>query len=1044
MKKFAKIAVLTTAVLIVLSLSACGMFYIPNYSVNYYDGETLVYSQNVRQASSLTPPKLDDKNGYFVTGWKDELGVSLSSDYPLKKEGNSFYAVWSPKTYSITYELDGGENHPDNPVSYDVTSTLSFFEPTKQGFEFLGWTTSSQVTPNKEFTIENGSFGDIVLYANWADENLNYLYFDTNGGSQVPMVSTEFGSFDLSQKSTYRLGYEFNGWYLDADFNTAIDGVLNLTERVTTVYAKWQIITYSITCAEEGFIKIDFNVETDTFTVPTLQKEGYEFLGYVYDGKETPIKNLEIKKGTARNYSLTAVFEVKKYTVSFETFGGEVIEDKQFDFGADITGLETPTKTDCEFIGWYLDEELTVPLGALTMPSKNITLYAKWYSDNAYTLSYSSQGASCKFDFNRASGTEVLCGDLVEISATPYANGGVFKYWLKGSDIYSYDNHLSFEMPNSSLSLVAYYSTIRTITFDKSSVDNLVVYNGLKTLTKIDGINLKTTDYSIDTKAINNSFLTKLGVGFYPIILTFEDTTEYALIEVTYLENELSNLDIDYDSKYPNVCILFEGEGSFEYSIDGSAFISCNSGDIIPSYDKSVEHVVTLRQVDNVENFLSVAKGGYNNESKPYYESSFTYGGNTYDLVIDNVLELDAFTHYFAFVYAPLNRSGSTTLYPGGVASMRYYADDSFKQELSSNIQEYVTKVFNVTGVPYAPSYSYTNLAGASGNVGKLEIYFTTESPSEILSSQEKTSKIQTQNLLKNSSRDNNFDNFKINGFEKTQEIRTLYELETLSYGVKPIFTNATTQAQEVYNKALEILRTYVDDSMNDYEKAKAIFDYLALNVTYDDAVAQESTISTKGIGKYRCFTSYGALVDNIAVCDGISSAYAILCKIEGIDCVEVTGLGNGGGHAWNKVNIYGKWYGVDTTWSAISTDEGDYVSHRNFLVDENALIGSGHAENGYYEGEDIYSRYLSNIAVDSLNYYSINFISGKDDFTATSSSDFRTIISYAIEEGASAIEVYVNSQTSLSQMINSAEIGLHVSISYYTLGNDNYLVIIE
>ena len=64
-------------------------------------------------------------------------------------------------------------------------------------------------------------------------------------------------------------------------------------------------------------------------------------------------------------------------------------------------------------------------------------------------------------------------------------------------------------------------------------------------------------------------------------------------------------------------------------------------------------------------------------------------------------------------------------------------------------------------------------------------------------------------------------------------------------------------------------------------------------------------------------FTSYGALVEGSAVCEGYSKAFQLLCYYAGIECTLVTGTGGGGPHMWNAVRLEDGWYYTDTTWDA-------------------------------------------------------------------------------------------------------------------------------
>ena len=107
---------------------------------------------------------------------------------------------------------------------------------------------------------------------------------------------------------------------------------------------------------------------------------------------------------------------------------------------------------------------------------------------------------------------------------------------------------------------------------------------------------------------------------------------------------------------------------------------------------------------------------------------------------------------------------------------------------------------------------------------------------------------------------------------------------------------------------------------MTDFEKARAIYDWLIMNVTYDGELYSMLT-SAGGLensNAYKSFYLEGVFDEGVAVCDGISKAFSAMASIEGIPCVQVSGkqAGNpsGVGHAWNKVYLDGSWYIVDAT----------------------------------------------------------------------------------------------------------------------------------
>ena len=72
------------------------------------------------------------------------------------------------ESYTITYELDGGTNAPENPAGYNVeTETITLKDPVKTGYAFDGWYKTEDFTGEAVTEITQGSTGNITLYAKW-------------------------------------------------------------------------------------------------------------------------------------------------------------------------------------------------------------------------------------------------------------------------------------------------------------------------------------------------------------------------------------------------------------------------------------------------------------------------------------------------------------------------------------------------------------------------------------------------------------------------------------------------------------------------------------------------------------------------------------------------------------------------------------------------------------------------------------------------------------------------------------------------------------
>lgn len=109
------------------------------------------------------------KNGYNFLGYSDSLNGNVIYSNNINDinliNNTSVYAKWNTKTYTITYDLNGGMLN--NPIyNYNVEDNFTLPIPVKNGYDFVGWTGTGVSTPTYNFTISN-STGNKTFTANW-------------------------------------------------------------------------------------------------------------------------------------------------------------------------------------------------------------------------------------------------------------------------------------------------------------------------------------------------------------------------------------------------------------------------------------------------------------------------------------------------------------------------------------------------------------------------------------------------------------------------------------------------------------------------------------------------------------------------------------------------------------------------------------------------------------------------------------------------------------------------------------------------------------
>jgi|GEM_PF-2053193 len=118
------------------------------------------------------------------------------------------------ESYTITFNANGGEGAPDTVWKVkDETLVLPIETPTRDGFEFRGWATTTDPQTIYPAGAEYNENRGAKFYAIW-DVSEFTIHYDANGGQGAPENQTKIKDepLALSLKKPYRKGYEFAGW----------------------------------------------------------------------------------------------------------------------------------------------------------------------------------------------------------------------------------------------------------------------------------------------------------------------------------------------------------------------------------------------------------------------------------------------------------------------------------------------------------------------------------------------------------------------------------------------------------------------------------------------------------------------------------------------------------------------------------------------------------------------------------------------------------------------------------------------------------------
>ena len=342
-----------------------------------------------------------------------------------------------PGSYIATFKVDkfvdarakvcNDKNFPDAPRTHKLLTqeTVQWrLYATSEADEKIGNNVLNHVWEAEP--VEAGKDDVCTIAHNWV------VTFDPNGGTPVPLAQeVEYGHTATKPVEPTLKGYTFVGWYLDGeeepfDFGTTITSDITLT-------AKWEINKYTVTFDSYGGSKVDpqvveYGLYAQEPEEPTLK--GFTF-AYWYLDDENEAYDFENTPVTA-DITLTAKWEINKYTVTFDSYGGSKVDPQVVEYGLYAQEPEEPTLKGFTFAYWYLDDENEAYDFDTTPITEDITLTAKW-NINKYTVAFNTDGGTPV-----PPAQEVEYGLTATEPAAPEKTGYTFDGWYLGDEKYDF------------------------------------------------------------------------------------------------------------------------------------------------------------------------------------------------------------------------------------------------------------------------------------------------------------------------------------------------------------------------------------------------------------------------------------------------------------------------------------------------------------------------------------------------------------------------------------------------------------------------------
>lgn len=340
-------------------------------------GGSAVDTQLVGDGEKASAPTDPTRTGYTFAGWSTSQagGANYNFNATSVTGDLTLYAQWTPNTYTVTFNTNGGTSVDPVNVQYGQ-KVAKPSDPTFDDRQFVGWTTDEAGT--KPYGFDTPVTGDLTLYAKWAGAGETYRTVTLNLSDGADYPPTALQSMTLFVKNGEQLvipdpaptrdGYRLAGWTID----TAGTKPYGFGTPVTvdlTLYAKW----------------------------------------------------------------------VKTWTVTFDSQGGTDVPSQTVDNGGQAVAPDpAPTRDEYKLTGWSVEPTGGATYGFSTQVTADVTLYAQWArTAHQWTITFDLNGGAAPAGKNAGelyAAQKVYDGDSL-ISPTqdqtnvPVLDGYEFQGW---------------------------------------------------------------------------------------------------------------------------------------------------------------------------------------------------------------------------------------------------------------------------------------------------------------------------------------------------------------------------------------------------------------------------------------------------------------------------------------------------------------------------------------------------------------------------------------------------------------------------------------
>ena len=360
-------------------------------------------------------PATTENNWNDGTKWNETGDLKVPTDskvlFTVTDWENGSWGTYSAPQYAITITNGAGGTvtvkqeantiTSGNKVNLNavITATLAANDGYSKGTAKIkiGDNAEADLVEGQEYTI----CGPTTITATWKPDSHKVTFYANGHGTAPDEQSVDHNEKVEEPEAPTADGYDFGGWYTDADCTNAWNFNTDVVTEDMTLYAKWTPTKYTITyndlygVTHSNPATYTIESKTITFAAPTSTRTGYTFASW------NPTK---IEKGSTGNQTVTAQWTINNYNITYTQptngsytirvgNGAAVTTNTTADYKTTITLANTPA-TGYHFSSWQITPSVSITNSkTFLMPANHVTIGVT-FAANTYKVKFDANGGT--------------------------------------------------------------------------------------------------------------------------------------------------------------------------------------------------------------------------------------------------------------------------------------------------------------------------------------------------------------------------------------------------------------------------------------------------------------------------------------------------------------------------------------------------------------------------------------------------------------------------------------------------------------------------